>query len=270
MSNQTAYPRITGATRVFGFIGHPVIYAKSPENFNPLIAAAGHDGVLVPMDILPNAFDTAIRGVMALANIEGFVVTMPHKARLIPFLDEITKRAEAIGAVNAAKRTSDGRWIGDIFDGVGLVGAARSIGVELKNARVGLLGAGGAGAAIAFALAEEGVASLTISDLDLSRATKCARRITSEGAIEPVVGAINLNSIDLLINATPVGMDANDGFPIDTSALSPSTTVIDIVTKPSTPLLIEAERRGCRNVGGAAMVAAQTRAILKFFGVDAV
>lgn len=270
MSKQAAYPRITGATRIFGFIGHPVIYARSPENFNPLIAAAGHDGVLIPMEIDPNAFDVAIKGVMALSNLEGLVVTMPHKARLIPYLDEITARAEGVGAVNAARRTSDGRWIGDIFDGVGLVGAAKSIGVELKNAKVGLLGAGGAGAAIAFALAEAGVASLTISDLDLSKAAKCARRIASEGPVQPVVAPIDFDDLDLLINATPVGMNANDGFPIDVSSLAQSTTVIDIVTKPSTPLLVEAERRGCRNVGGAAMVAAQTRAILTFFGVEAV
>ncbi len=258
-------PLISGATRLLGFVGDPVIYAKSPQNFNPRIAAAGHNAVLVPLHILPASFDAAINGVMSIANLDGLVMTMPFKQRIIPKLDEITARARAVGAVNAARRTPDGPWIGDMFDGVGLIGAVESLGVAPQGLMVGLIGAGGAGAAIAFALAEAGVEGLIITDQDSGRASKLAEHVGEVGPLKPSAGRIDVRGLDLLINATPVGMAPGDGVPIDIDRLSARTAVVDIVTKPSTPLLEEAAKRGCRYVGGSAMVEAQTNAILRFF-----
>ncbi|HEX2727162.1 MAG TPA: shikimate dehydrogenase [Beijerinckiaceae bacterium] len=258
-------PRITGGTRLLGFIGDPVIHARSPQNFNPRIAAAGQNAVLVPMHLLPDDFDAAIDALMTIANLDGLVVTMPFKERIIPKLGEISTRARAVGAVNAAKRTSEGRWVGDIFDGVGLLGAVKSLGVDPRGYAVGLIGAGGAGAAIAFALAEAGVDSLAITDQQSDRAARLAERVGDIGSLKPVAGNFDLHGLDLLINATPVGMSPGDGIAIDVERLSGRTVVVDIVTKPSTPLLEEAARRGCRHVGGAAMVAAQTDAMLRFF-----
>lgn len=259
-------PAITGATRLLGFLGDPVIHAKSPQNVNPLLAAGGHDAVLMPVHLLQDRFDAAIGGVMSIANLDGLVVTMPYKERLIPHLDEISDRAKAVGAVNAAKRTEQGRWIGDIFDGVGLVGAVEGLGLSPQGLQVGLIGAGGAGAAIAFALAEAGAAALSITDRDGQKAEALCRRVAAKGALEPVSGAPRLAELDLLVHATPVGMAPGDGFAIDIADLTARTAVVDIVTRPTTPLLEEAARRGCRHAGGGAMVAAQTRAILGFFG----
>ncbi|KRE09275.1 hypothetical protein ASE63_21425 [Bosea sp. Root381] len=261
-------PAISGATRLLGFLGDPVIHAKSPQNFNPLLAAGGHDAVLVPFHLRQEDFDAGIGGVMALANLDGLVVTMPYKERLMPRLDEISTRARAVGAVNAAKRTPEGRWIGDIFDGEGLIGAVESLGVSPRGLNVGLIGAGGAGAAIAFALADAGVACLAIMDRDRERADELCRRVASFGALAPVPGSFDVGTLDLLVHATPVGMAPEDGLPIDISRLSASTAVIDIVTKPETPLQQAAARLGCRHAGGSAMVAAQTKAILRFLGFD--
>ena len=258
---------ISGATRLLGFVGDPVIHAKSPENFNPRIAAAGHDAVLVPIHLLPASFDSAIAGLMAIANLDGLVITMPFKQRIIPKLDEITPRARAVGAVNAARRGADGRWIGDMFDGVGLLGAVESLGISPRGRKVGLIGAGGAGAAIAFALAEAGVKSLIITDQDGDRAVQLAKRVGESGPLKPVAGRIDMREVDLLINATPVGMAPGDSVVVDVEGLSDKTVVVDIVTKPSTPLLEEAARRGCLHAGGAAMVTSQTKAILRFLGL---
>lgn len=257
---------ITGATRLLGFLGDPVIHAKSPQTFNPLLAAAGHDAVLVPLHLRQDEFEAGIGGVMALANLDGLVVTMPYKERLIPKLDEISGRARAVGAVNAARRSADGRWFGDIFDGVGLVGAVEGLGLALPGLKVGLVGAGGAGAAIAFALAEAGVAALAITDRDGERAAQLAGRVAALGALAPAAGPFLLGGLDLLVHATPVGMAAGDGLAIDLSGLAARTAVVDIVTKPTTPLLRAAAALGCPHAGGAAMVAAQTRAILGFLG----
>lgn len=266
MSEQIPSPAISGATRLIGFLGDPVIHAKSPQNFNPRLAAAGHDAVLVPIHVRQDDFDAAIGGIMAIANLEGLVVTMPFKERLIARLDEVSARARAIGAVNAARRRADGAWIGDIFDGVGLVGAVEGLGISPRGLTVGLVGAGGAGAAIAFGLAEAGVAALAILDRDGERAADLCRRVAAVGSLVPVAGAFDLGGVDLLVHATPVGMAPDDGIAIDIAGLTSRTAVVDIVTRPATALLQAAAVRGCRHAGGGAMVAAQTKAILGFLG----
>jgi shikimate dehydrogenase len=259
-------PIISGATRILGFLGDPVIHARSPQNFNPLLTAAGHDAVLVPFHLRQDQFDASIGGVMALANLDGLVVTMPFKDRLMARLDEVSARARAIGAVNAARRTPEGRWIGDIFDGVGLIGAVEGLGVSPRGLKAGLIGAGGAGSAIAFALAEAGVASLSIMDRDGARAEQLAARVAAFGPLVPAAGPFAVGGLDLLVHATPVGMAPDDGLPVAVDDLDAATVVVDIVTKLGTPLLRAAAARGCRHAGGSAMVAAQTKAILAFLG----
>jgi shikimate dehydrogenase len=266
MSADALPPAISGKTRLLGFLGDPVIHARSPQNFNPRLAASGHDAVLVPLHVPSDRFEAAIPGLLALANLDGLVVTMPYKERLIPWLDSISERARDVGAVNAARRLPDGSLVGDIFDGVGLVGAAAGIGFVPQGKSVGLIGAGGAGAAIAFALAEAGVASLSVVDRDEARAVALCGRIAAKGGIMPEAGSLSLRGLDLLVHATPVGMAESDGTAIDVADLEPGTAVIDIVTKPATPLLLAAERRGCRTAGGGAMVQAQTAAIAEFLG----
>jgi shikimate dehydrogenase len=261
-------PRVSGATRLLGIIGDPIRQVRSPETFNPQLAAAGHDTLLVPIHIEAATFDAAIGGVMAIANLDGLVVTMPFKGPIMAHLTRISDRARQVGAVNAARRTSDGGWEGDMFDGVGLVGAVQGLGIDLPGLRVGLLGAGGAGSAIAFALAASGVAKLSIVDRTAGRAEALARRVAAAHGPLPDTGSFAIGDVDLLINATPIGMKPDDGTPLDVSGLTPSTSIVDIVTRPEgTPLLAAAARAGCRHAGGAAMVAAQTAAIIEFFGL---
>ena len=259
-------PAITGAARLIGFLGDPVAQAKSPQSFNAILAGRGRDALLAPIHLRSDAFDAAIGGVMAIANLDGLVVTMPFKQRIMAHLDEVSARAAAVGAVNAARRTREGRWIGDMFDGVGLIGVMDGLGVAPGGLRVGLIGAGGAGAAIGLAHAEAGVAALTIADPAADRARALAARLAGEEGPIATTGDIDVGSIDLLINASPVGMAESDAAPLDVTRLSARVAVIDIVTRPSTRLLEAAAQRGCRHAGGAAMVAAQTRPILAFLG----
>jgi shikimate dehydrogenase len=258
---------ISGATRLIGIMGDPVSQVKSPQTWNPRLAEGGHDAVLVPIHVRATDFDEAIDAIMRIANLDGLVFTMPFKERVIPHLASISHRAGQVGAVNAAKRSETGAWIGDMFDGVGLLGAVRSLGIELPGLRVGLVGAGGAGSAISFALADSGIASLRILDADRERAERLARRVAEARAqVASSAGPFAPSDVDLLINATPVGMAPDDGTPIDVGELTAATSVVDIVTKPTTPLLAAAAAAGCRHAGGAAMVAAQTEAILAFLG----
>jgi len=270
MSDHTvSQVRVVGRTRLLAIIGDPVHLVRSPESFNPKIAAAGHNALLVPVHLPSAAFEAAIGGVMAIANLDGIILTMPFKERILPHLARISERARQVGGANAARRLPDGGWEGDIFDGVGLVGAVRGLGVDPKGLRAGLLGAGGAGSAIAFALAAGGVASLAIYDPMVERAEGLAARIAAAHGLVPTVGAFTASGLDLLVNATPIGMKPEDGPPLDVSGLTAAQSVVDIVTRPEgTALLSAAARAGCRHAGGAAMIAAQGAAMLEFFGLN--
>lgn len=260
-SSQTV---ISGRTRLYGFIGDPVAYARTPQNLNPLFAEGGEDAVMIALHVDASRFEETIPNLLNLGNLDGIVVTMPFKDRVIPFLGSVSDNARAVNAVNAAKRLPDGTWHGDIFDGAGLIGAAKGIGLTIKGLRVGLVGSGGAGSAIAYALSDAGAASLTITDLDMKRAESLAAHLNARGT-QSRAGAINLDDLDLLINATPIGMNADDEPPINIAGLTARTAVIDIVPKAGTRLSISAKAIGCPFTDGAAMVAAQAAAIFSFF-----
>jgi shikimate dehydrogenase len=258
---------ITGETGVVAIVGDPVRQVKSPVSFNAEFARRRIDAVMVPFHLPSAAFEADMPALMRVASLCGIVVTMPFKSRIMPLLEGFSAAAEAVGAVNALRRLPSGGWFGDIFDGVGLVGAVRGLGVDPSGLRVGLIGAGGAGSAIAFALAGAGVRSLAITDRDPGRAADLARRVTAAGTTTQALEALVPGDLDLLVNASPVGMAASDGLPVDVSTLGAQVAVVDIVTRPTTPLLDAARQRGCRNAGGAAMVAAQTAAIIDFLQI---
>ncbi len=145
-----------------------------------------------------------------------------------------------------------------MFDGVGLVGAVRGLGVDPAGRTVGLIGAGGAGSAIAFAMADAGARSLRVMDADLSRAERLAARVAEAGC-PAKAGLFAAADVQILINATPVGMAEGDGSPIALSGLTSATTVVDIVTRPDTALLRAAAAQGCLSAGGSAMVRRRRR-----------
>jgi shikimate dehydrogenase len=262
-------PMITGETRLLAIIGDPIQHVRSPQTYNPRIRSAGRNAILVPIHLPAAHFDTAIRGLMTLGNLDGLVVTSPFKERILPFADGVSARVRQVGAVNALRRESDGRWTGDIFDGLGLVAALEGLSQRAARRRVLLLGAGGAGSAIAFALAAAGAATIGIVDRTARRSEALAARIRSAygdcrvGAVAP-----DIAGYDLLINATPVGMAPDRAMPSFAGALHPGITVIDIVPEPSTTaLLAAAEAAGCATANGRAMISGQADAVLAFFGI---
>jgi shikimate dehydrogenase len=259
---------ITGSTDIYGIVGDPIRQARSPGLFNPMIEAAGRDAVLVPLQVPEASFETTIRTLMSLGNLNGLVITYPFKERVMAQLDVLSDRARQVGGVNAMRREADGRWTGDMFDGIGLVRAVTAR-TPIRGARILLVGAGGAGRAIGLACAEAGAAAITVADLEPARSEWLVERI---GAYYPSSqvrrGAAIAEGHDMLINATPVGMADGDGLPADIGALSSAMTVVDIVPYPeTTPLLAAARAAGATAIPGAAMTNGQARAILEFFGL---
>jgi shikimate dehydrogenase len=265
----TSLPAITGETRLFAIIGDPIAQVRSPDVYNPRIARAGRNAILVPVHVPAAHFDTAVRGLLALGNLDGLVVTVPFKERILPLADRVLARGGEVGAINALRRERDGSWTGDMFDGVGFLAALEGLSQSARGRHVLLLGAGGAGNAIAFALAGAGAARIGIFDLAGKRAARLAERVAALYG-DCRVGAVpsDLAGYDLLVNATPVGMAPDFAAPRVSGDLHPGVTVIDIVPKPAmTALLTKAEAAGCPFANGQAMISGQADAVLAFFGI---
>ncbi len=266
MSGARALPIVDGATRLFGIIGDPIVQVGSPRLYTERFRAAGRNAILVPFHVLPDRFEETVRGLKALANLDGLVVTVPYKARIVPFVDRLMPMGERVGAINVMRRDRDGKWTGDMFDGRGLVEAVRRAGHRLEGRRVMLIGAGGVGSAISVALAEAGAASITISDVEPTRAKALADRVARLfPACRATAGVPTAEGHDMIVNASPVGMAAADGMPAPLGPLAPSTLVFDVVVKSEpTPLMRHARSFGCPTFGGYAMMETQVDEAIAF------
>jgi len=264
-------PIVDGSTRLYGIIGDPIEQVKSPLVFNPRFKAAGRNAVLVPLHVRPDRLEETVRGLKALGNIDGIVVTVPYKVRAMSLVDEVLPTGVAVGAINAMRPGPDGRWTGDMFDGRGLVRGLAEEGISVAGRRVMLIGAGGAGSAVAVAFAEAGAAAITIHDVDGAKASALAgRAMKAFPACKVEVGAPAAAGRDIIVNATPIGMAPGDGLPAEIGALDPAQLVIDVIAKPEvTPLLAAARQQGCRTIGGKTMLAGQVAALEAFFGIGA-
>jgi shikimate dehydrogenase len=259
---------VDGATRLYCIIGDPVAQTGSPRVFSERFRAAGHNAVLVPFHVPGAAFEATVRGITALANLDGIIVTVPYKARMLQFTDRILPTARSVGAVNALRREADGQWAGDMFDGRGMVRAIAAGGHQVAGRHVMLIGAGGAGSAIACALAEAGVASMTLFDVDARKAHALAARLTDVApACALRLGPATTDGIDLVVNASPVGMNPQDGLPAPLEKLERRVVVADVVLKDETPLLRHARTCGCPTVRGQEMMLSQVDEMLAFFGM---
>ncbi|MBK9607947.1 MAG: shikimate dehydrogenase [Betaproteobacteria bacterium] len=260
--------RITGATRLYAIVGDPIAQVRSPEVFTGRFAAAGINAVLVPVHVPAASFDAIIPALLALGNLDGVLVTVPFKARMVQFASRLGPAAACIGAVNALRREADGSWSGDMFDGAGFVRGAETKGQRLRGRRVLQFGAGGAGSAIACALAEAGVASIRIVDPESGRVEALAtalRRAFPDCDVAPATA--QRGDVDMVVNASPVGMRPGDGMPGDIGALNSGTLVGDVVVSETpTPLIAQAQRDGCAWVNGRDMHSGQIEAIMGFFG----
>ena len=252
-------PVVTGRTTIIPLIGHPVEQVKSPGPMNLWFADHDIDAVIVPMDIRPERVANFFDVLRATENCAGCSITMPHKQAAFVASDEVTERARRAKAVNTIRRLPSGRLIGDMTDGMAFVAALASHGVTARGCNVLLVGAGGAGTAIAFELATEGAASLTIVERDQMR----LRALMSELAqFRPDISVFDQvpagMAIDIAVNASPLGMNAGDPLPFPVERLKGALIVADAVTKPViTPWLVEAGKIGLKVQNGEEMAVAQ-------------
>lgn len=261
--------RIDGHTELIPLIGHPTHTVKSPMIYNPHFESAGINALVVPMGCRPEHFTALVRSLFALENTRGALITMPHKVATLALLDEASVAVKVAGSCNAVKRTEDGRLVGDMFDGEGFVRGVRRKGFRLAGASALVVGSGGVGCAIAASLAGAGVATLALFDANAASAQALADRLRQHHpGLQVLVGSKDPQGFDLVVNATPLGMNAGDPLPLDVDRLSPHALVGEVVMKAEmTPLLQAAQARGCAVQIGSDMLFEQIPAYLEFFGL---
>lgn len=259
---------INGNTEIVAHLGWPTHAFKAPMIYNPYFESVGINAVVVPMGCKPEHFASVLRNVFLLQNIRGALITMPHKVSVVDLLDEVTPTVKVAGSCNAVKRLPDGRLVGDMFDGEGFVRGLRTKGVSLLGARALVVGSGGVGSAIAASLAAAGVAGLALYDVHAPTAEGLALRLrTHYPSVAVATGSKDPAGFDLVVNATPLGMNEGDPLPIDMERLESRTFVGEVVMKTEmTAFLRAAEARGCRVQVGSDMLFEMIPPYLEFFG----
>jgi shikimate dehydrogenase len=259
---------INGRTLVIAHIGYPTDSFKAPLIYNPWFERVGIDAVVVPMACRAEDYEALLRPLFRLANLRGALVTMPHKVTTVALLDECSTAVKIAGSCNAIVKRDDGTLAGDMFDGAGYVRGAKRKGFRFAGARCLVVGTGGVGSAIAASIAAERVAALSLFDVNAAAAGTLATRLREHYPdVDVQVASSSPAGYDMVVNATPLGMNDDDPLPFDATRLDRGAFVGEVVLKREmTPLLQAARARGCPFQVGTDMLFEMIPAYLEFFG----
>ena len=238
---------------LLGLIGFPIAHSATPTTQEAAARAAGIEAHYHLIEVAGAGRDdlaAMLDGVRRLG-FSGINVTVPYKEAVVPLLDGLSEQAAAMGAVNTIV-VDDGRLIGHNTDASGFATAYRRLGRQDGDKPVAIIGTGGVGKAIAFALADCGVTRLRLCDVDRSRAEALAGLLGSRASVEIATSAEEAaEGAAGIVNGTPIGMLPDRGIPIDPGAIRPSQLVADAVYHPLwTPLLKAAQKAGATVMTG--------------------
>jgi shikimate dehydrogenase len=255
--------QLSGATRLFPIIGDPIVYVESPDRFSRTLADQRREGLCIPMQVSVDHLDAVMKGLSATDNVDGVLVTMPHKFRALSYCSTASERARALGAVSVIRRNPDQSWHGDMLDGLAFVEAQKSSGAQIEDQQALLVGAGAAGRAIALALLDADVRKLIVYDDDKSRVKALIDAMPGGRLVE--VASPDPSDCDLVFNATPMGMNHDDPLPVDAALLNSSMFVGDVIAGHGiTPLIRVASDIGCHTANGNQMVEAVQSSMVAF------
>ncbi|MDI6890991.1 MAG: shikimate dehydrogenase [Thermodesulfovibrionales bacterium] len=243
--------KLSGRTKITGLFGYPVEHTLSPAMHNAAFEALGLDYCYVAFPVHPDYIKDAVMAIRAL-NIAGVNVTIPHKERVIPFLDDIDEEASLIGAVNTIVNSS-GRLKGYNTDGRGFTQSLSERGIPAEGKDILIIGAGGASRSISYYLGQK-AEGLFLYDIDEEKAERLVQDLKKIlNNISAVDDITRTERFHIIINATPLGLKGEDPLPFDTTLLRPDQTVCDLIYK-KTRLLEEASKKGCVTLNGLGML----------------
>lgn len=255
--------KIKGTTLLAGLLGYPVKHSKSPQIHNTAFQELGLDYAYMAFEVEDGFLKEAVDAFKVL-NAIGFNLTMPHKKKVIEFLDEVSEDAKIIGSINTVKN-ENGKLIGYNTDGRGFIKALQEAGVDFHGKKIVMVGAGGAARAVAIQLAFDGAGEVVMFNRTLSAAEEIVGTINnnipaSKGRaleINEIVLKEELKDAAVLINCTSLGMKSsvNESIVTTPETLHKDLFVADIIYDPSkTKLLSIAEEAGCKTMNGLGML----------------
>jgi len=251
---------VKATTDIYGIFGHPVKHSLSPDMHNSAFNTLRLNSVYVAFDIDPESIEEAARAIRVMG-IRGINITIPHKQTIIPYLDEVSPDAKLTGAVNTVKN-ENGRLSGYNTDVGGFLRAIREdLDFSPEGNTLFLIGAGGAARAVLSAFCMNGGAVVYITDIIKDKALELANQfkanfqnITIETVDQNLIEQ-KFNEADILVNASPAGMDGVGSLDIPLTSLNKNAVVYDLVYKPpDTNLLKEAKQLGHKASGGLSML----------------
>jgi shikimate dehydrogenase len=253
---QPVQPAINASTRLCAVMGSPIAHSASPAMHNAAFAALGLDWRYLAFEVAPENLRAAIEGAKAMG-FAGLNLTVPHKLLAVDMVDVLDESAKVWGAVNTIR--FDGKIAtGFNTDADGLANSLREdLKLELRGAKALLLGAGGAGRTAALKLASENVAELFLVNRTQSKAEEIAIEIKKQFPSVKVAVGFPTANVDLILNATSLGLKTEDASPLDEKLFSLKQTraVYDMIYRPAeTPLLKAARDAGCQTANGLGML----------------
>ena len=253
---------VNGRTKLVFLAGDPIDHAKGFDEYGAALEAAGYDAAYLPVHVRAGELRQFLDGLRYARNVAGIVATVPHKveARALARPDRAARRA---GSANLLRPTADGAgWECSMVDGAGFLAALDAAGMRIEGRAVQVLGAGGAGRAVAMSIAERMPARLAIKDCDAARATALLSDIRRE--FPDLEAVVALGPCDVLINCSPAGLGHDTTLPLPEQLIPRGGAVYDIVNRADTPLLLAASRLSCRTDHGRSMMLAQIPLVLSW------
>lgn len=254
--------RISGKTQIVGILGHPIHHSLSPIMHNAAFEALGLDYCYLAFDVKPELLRKGVEAIVALQMV-GVNVTIPHKEKVLRYLDELSPEARLIGAVNTIEHR-EGRLFGHNTDGMGFIRSFQeAFGESVEGKRVLLLGAGGAARAVAIQLVSQGVSEIIVANRTYIRARRLVKAIgehfpqTSALAIRLQPESLEkiCQRMDILINSIPSGLTPDEPVLLSPKSFRSETLICDLnYNPPATPFLKMASEAGCKTVNGLGML----------------
>ena len=230
-------------------------HSRSPAIHNAAFRALGLDWVYLAFEVAPGRVPEALAGMRALG-IRGLSVTLPHKEDTAAAVDELSPTAAALGAANTVVAGDDGRLRGENTDAAGFLASLADAHVDVGGRRCLVRGAGGAARAVVWALAGAGAAEVVVVP-GRDRARAEATAALAAGVVGRVGTADEVAGAEIVVNATPLGLDGGPELAFEPDLLGPGHVVVDLIPRASTALLEAAVVRGATPVDGLGMLVHQ-------------